>query len=127
MRALQIAILVVGCAAILWPSDQDDVNRGRDLFEKRCTGCHALDGLKVGPPLRNVFGRQAAADPAFPYSEALKKSGLIWNEAALDRWLKDPEALAADTDMSFRLERSEERAVIIAYLRSLTPNRRQTR
>jgi cytochrome c len=43
----------------------------------------------------------------------------VWDEATLDRWLIDPEALVSDNDMGFRLSRAEERSAIIAYLKQL--------
>ena len=119
MWKVHLAVLLASCAASLWAADSQISTRGRELYEKRCTGCHSLDGVKVGPPLRAVFGRRAAADPSFPYSEALKKSGLSWNETNLDRWLTDPEALVPDSDMAFRSNQAEERAAIIAYLKEL--------
>lgn len=113
--------LVAICAATLWPADTEAGARGRELFEKRCGGCHALDTAKVGPPLRGVFGRRAAADPQFPYSDALRKARLTWDGSTLDRWLADPDAVAPDNDMAFRLENAGERAAIIEYLRQLPP------
>jgi cytochrome c len=77
--------------------------RGKELFVRRCSGCHALDLDKEGPRLRGVYGRKAAGVAGFSYSEALKKVGVRWDEASLDRWLSDPEAMAPDTDMAFRL------------------------
>jgi cytochrome c len=119
MNKLRIAVLIGISAASLWPAEGDLANRGRELYEKRCGGCHALDNAKVGPPLRSIFGRRAAADPSFPYSDGLKKALLVWDEANLDRWLADPEAVASDNDIGFRLSRAEERSAIIAYLKQL--------
>ncbi len=93
--------------------------RGEDLFLRRCSGCHALDLNKEGPRLRGVYGRKAAGVPDFVYSEALKKVDVRWDEASLDRWLTDPDAMAHDTDMAFRLVDGEERKAVVAYLRSL--------
>jgi len=90
---------------------------GKNAFEKRCTGCHALDHEKVGPRLAGVVGRTTGAVPGFPYSEAAKKSGVIWSEVVLDKWLTDPESVIPGTDMEFRLDNARERAAIIAYLR----------
>jgi cytochrome c len=53
----------------------------------------------------------------FPYSEAVKKSPVVWTEAALDKWLTDPEAVIPDSDMAFRLDNAVERAAIIAFLK----------
>lgn len=113
----QLALLIAVCAASLWPADTQPAGRGREFYEKRCAGCHSLDSARVGPPLRAVFGRRAAADRSFPYSDALKKAGLVWDEATLDRWLTDPETLVPGNDMGFRLDRAEERTAIIAYLK----------
>jgi cytochrome c len=106
-------------AACLWPAQSDVAARGRELYEKRCGGCHALDTVKSGPPLRGVFGRAAATNPHFPYSDALKRAHVVWDEATLDRWLTDPEAVVADNDMAFHVENAGERAAVIAYLRHL--------
>ena len=93
--------------------------RGKDLFARRCSGCHALDSDREGPRLRGVYLRQAAAVAGFGYSDALKKAAIRWDEASLDRWLRDPEAMAPGTDMEFRLADGEERKAVIAYLKSL--------
>jgi cytochrome c len=121
MRKLQITLAIALYAATLWAAAKDTSKAGRELYEKRCAGCHSLDTRKVGPPIRGVFGRAAAADPGFPYSEALKKARLVWDEPTLDRWLADPEALVPDNDMAFRLSDADERAAIIAYLKQLAP------
>lgn len=94
-------------------------NDGRDAFEKRCTGCHALDKIKLGPPLGGVFGRKAGKDPQFEYSDAMKKASVTWDEATLGRWLADTDSVIPGNDMAFRLNDSAERAAIIAYLREL--------
>ena len=108
---------VAGGAILLALTTQEE--RGKDLFMRRCSGCHALDLNKEGPRLRNVYGRKAASAPGFSYSEALKKLDLRWDEARLDRWLSDPDSMAPDTDMGFRLADAEERNALIAYLKSL--------
>ena len=94
-----------------------DAVAGRSAFEKRCTGCHALDHEKTRPRLAGVVGRKAGTIPAFPYSDAVKKSGVVWNESVLDKWLTDPETVILYTDMAFRLDNPVERAAIIAFLK----------
>src|SRR5579859_1797748 len=58
---------------------------GKSLFEKRCSGCHALDADHEGPRLRGVFGRPAANVKTFKYSEALQRAKVTWNEAELNK------------------------------------------
>lgn len=96
---------------------------GKEVFEKRCTGCHALDTQRVGPKLRGVYGRKAGAVEGFPYSNELKASHLTWNADTLDKWLSDPETLIPGTDMAFRMERAEERAAVIEFLKKLNEPR----
>jgi cytochrome c len=92
---------------------------GKELFVRRCSGCHAPDMNKEGPRLRGVYGRKSASAPDFAYSEALKKAGIRWDDATLDKWLSDPDAMVPDTDMAFRLASGEERKAVIGYLKSL--------
>ena len=93
---------------------------GKSLFEKRCSGCHALDADHEGPRLRGVFGRSAGKVKTFKYSDALQKAKVTWDETELDKWLTDTESVAPDNDMGFRVPKQEERAAIIAYLKSLS-------
>jgi len=96
----------------------DDSARGKDVFRKRCAGCHGLDNDQEGPRLRGVFGRPSGSIASFKYSEALTKAHITWNEESLDRWLTDPEKMVADNDMAFHVESAEERRTVIAFLKS---------
>ncbi|MES2390853.1 MAG: c-type cytochrome [Acidobacteriota bacterium] len=95
-----------------------DVAQGRELFLRRCGGCHSLDRDKEGPRLGNVYGRKAGSVAGFDYSAALKGSPIVWDERTLDKWLTDTAALVPGNDMDFRLEKPEERAAVIAFLKS---------
>jgi len=112
----------MGCAPAI-PQGPGIGERGKELFARRCSGCHALDRNQEGPPLRGVFGRKAASLADFEYSDALRKSGIAWNAENLERWLRDPEAVAPGTDMAFRIPNGEERQALIAYLKSLSAMR----
>jgi cytochrome c len=92
---------------------------GKELFEKRCSGCHSPDRDMEGPHLGGVYGRRSGTIPAFPYSDALKKAQITWNADTLNRWLTDPEQLVPNTDMAFRVEKADERTEIIRYLQQL--------
>ncbi len=98
----------------------DDATRGQALYQARCAACHSVDFNGVGPAHRGVFGRLAGTAQGFTnYSAALKRSGLTWTEATLDRWLADPEALVPGQAMGISLPDTAERADVIAFLRSL--------
>jgi cytochrome c len=90
---------------------------GKELFQKRCGGCHALDRDKEGPRLHGVYGRTAGSVDSFQYSDALKKSKIVWAEDTLDRWLTSTEKLVPDNEMTFHVEKAEERTAIIAFLK----------
>jgi cytochrome c len=121
MRRFKIvAAAILGVTASLTVWSAGNSARGRELFNNKCTGCHALDSEKEGPRLRGVFGRPAASVSGFPYSAGLKGSRVIWDEATLDKWLTDPASVAADNDMAFRLENADQRTDIIAYLKTLS-------
>jgi cytochrome c len=94
--------------------------RGKELFEKRCSGCHALDKDKEGPRLRGVYGRTSGTVPSFQYSDALKAAHIAWDATTLDKWLSGPEQFVPDSDMAFQLVKADERAEIIAYLKQVS-------
>ena len=94
--------------------------RGKEIFEKRCGGCHSPDRDQEGPRLRGVYGRASGSVETFKYSDALKKAHTVWNAESLDKWLIDPDKLIPDNDMAFQVEKADERREIITYLKELS-------
>lgn len=97
---------------------------GRPAFQK-CQACHSLSPrgpALAGPNLDNFFGRMAGTLASYnDYSKALMESGIVWNEWALDQWLRDPQNFLPGNKMPFAGIRSaEERADLMAYLRQET-------
>ena len=123
MRPARLLIAGLAIEAIVLafgtPAENTLIEKGKDLFARRCSGCHAADINKEGPRLRGVYGRKAGSVPDFVYSDPVKKLNLQWDEASLDRWLTDPDLMAPNTDMAFRLSSAEERKAVIAYLKTL--------
>lgn len=93
-----------------------DAVRGKQVFERRCTGCHAMDVNREGPRLRDVFRRSAGSVAGFQYSAGLVRSGLTWTPETLDQWLADPDAMVPDNKMSFATPKAADRRDLIAYL-----------
>lgn len=112
-----LALILCSLLAFSGPEE-----KGKEIFVRRCSGCHAPDLNKEGPRLRGVYGSKAASRRGFAYSDALTKTNIRWDGASLDRWLSDPEAMVPDTDMAFRLADEKEREAVIAYLKSLRTN-----
>jgi cytochrome c len=98
-----------------------DAENGKKLFTK-CAPCHSVGAgakNKVGPYLNGILDRPAASVEGFAYSDALKKSGLKWDDANLHKWLENPKALVPGTKMLFPGVKDEvERDDIIAYIES---------
>jgi cytochrome c len=134
-RLAGVAIVLLLLALIVFPkisSAAEDADRGKQLFEKRCTGCHALGRNKEGPNLVGVYGRTAGTAPNFNYSTALKSTHFVWDEQRLEKWLTDTQSLVEDNNMDFHVPKADERADIIRFLKQLsapqsnasnTPNR----
>jgi cytochrome c len=99
---------------------RDDPARGKALFEKRCTGCHALAGNHQGPQLRGVYGRTSGTVASYAYSAALKKAGVVWDEKSLDGWLSNPDSFVPGNEMDFLVSKPQERRDLIAYLKEVS-------
>jgi cytochrome c len=114
-----IAMAVITTPGVLSvnAANAGDPIRGKDLFEKRCGGCHSLDTDKEGPRLRNVYGRKAGSIANFEYSDALKGAPVTWDQTSLDKWLTNTESVVPDNDMDFHVPKADERADVIEYLR----------
>ena len=119
-----LAGLFLGCdsyseiRANLSSADQARFARGQ-REATACWSCHDVTGsaLKVGPPLGGVLGRRVGAVAAFPYSEALRGSNLVWTEQTLDRFLAAPQrVLPGNRMLSASLVDSQRRADLIFFL-----------
>ncbi len=54
----------------------------------------------------------------FAYSEAMRRSGIVWNERTLDRFLANPLNAVPGTSMGYAgIPDRRERADLIAYLK----------
>ena len=98
----------------------DDVEAGKKVFNK-CKVCHSLapGENKIGPSLAGVIGRPAGSVEGFKYSDAMKNSGITWNEETLDKYLADPKGFIPGNKMAFAgLKKEEDRKNVIAYLKS---------
>jgi cytochrome c len=104
-----------------------DAAAGETVF-KKCTSCHSGEKggpNKVGPNLWGVVSRPIASHEGFSYSAAIKdfsKGGSEkWDYEHLNHFLAAPKAYISGTAMGFAgLKKDDERANLIAYLRSLS-------
>lgn len=77
-------------------------------------------GNGIGPTLAGVFGVKAGHVDDFAYSQAMRRSGLVWDEPTLGRYLEAPRELVPGTRMSYAgLDDPAQRQAVIAYLKTL--------
>jgi len=110
-----LAAAALAAAAHAWAVP--DAVRGEQVYA-RCLACHALAVDRVGPRHCGLFGRLAGSVPGFAYSEAMKKSKIVWNDKTLDRFLAKPLAMVPGTAMTYDgVPDAAERADLITYLK----------
>ena len=100
------------------------VENGQKIVQKVCTQCHTLEqggAHKIGPNLWDVVGSSIAHKEAFSYSAAFKAKTGNWTYDHLNQLIAKPRDFVPGTKMSFvGLSKVQDRADVIAYLRSLS-------
>lgn len=116
-RSLWISLVLVPLAAM--PAMAQDVANGEDVF-KKCRACHQVgENAKnaVGPLLNGIIGRKAGTIEGFPYSEANKSSGVVWDKDTFLKYIKDPRAAMPGNKMAFAgIKDEQDAADLFAYL-----------
>ncbi|MGZ5034894.1 MAG: c-type cytochrome [Usitatibacter sp.] len=110
-----IALLVLSVGAAL-AKPQGDALAGEAIYS-RCLACHALAYDRTGPRHCGLLGRRAGSVPGFTYSDAMKRSKIVWSETTLDRFLANPLKAVPGTSMGYAgVSDARERADLVAYL-----------
>lgn len=126
---LRVTIAAVALSATMAPAMAADPAAGEKAYAV-CKACHRVgEGAKntVGPTLNGVVGRQAASVEGFNYSDAMKNSGLTWDEATLTEYLKNPKAKMPGTKMAYAgLKDDTKLADVIAYLQQFAADGTRT-
>ncbi len=96
-----------------------DVAAGQAIFA-RCKICHTVEAggrSGVGPNLHGIFGRKAGSLDGFTYSEAMKNSGITWDDDTIRQYLNDPKNFIPGNKMAFPGIKDEiELSNLLAYL-----------
>src|SRR6516225_5926773 len=101
MKKLVVAAALVANSSVAGMAQ--DAQRGKTVFNV-CLACHAIGPdaqNKIGPELNGLDGRKAGTVPNFAYSDANKNSGIVWNEATFEEYIKNPAAKVPGTKMIF--------------------------
>ena len=117
--AFMTAILFTALSLAVPSAHAADSAAGKKVFAK-CKSCHEVDKEKnkVGPSLKGLLGRAAGTVEGFKYSDAMKSSGITWNEDTLTTYLADPKAMVPGTKMVFTgLKKPEDIENVIEYLK----------
>ena len=102
-----------------------DIARGEKL-SKACAACHSFDNggpNKVGPNLWNVFGAPKAGKGGYEYSSAMAGFGGAWGYLEMNQYMWKPKKYIPGTKMNYNgIKKPEDRAAMVAWLRSLSSN-----
>lgn len=118
-RPMVILILPVLAFLAPRPAAAADVTAGQAEFNK-CKICHTVDAggrNVVGPNLHGIFGRKAGSADKFTYSEAMKNSGIVWDDETLAKYLHSPREVVPGGKMAFPgIKDDAQIANLLAYL-----------
>lgn len=96
-------------------------------LSRACVACHSFEqggANKVGPNLWNIVNANHAHIDGFAYSDAMKAlHDKPWDYEALNAFLANPKAAIPGTKMNYAgMRKVEDRAALIAWLRTLSDN-----
>ena len=117
MSTLRIAavVLVLGLVG----ARAADAEHGKELY-KACFACHTEKPDALGPSLKAVVGRKAAALDNYRYSGPMTRANLTWTEANLHDYIANPQAKVKGNRMPYGgLTNPADVDDIIAYLATL--------
>jgi len=120
MRALRWKAPVIGVALLAAFAARTaaaaDAEHGMDLFQA-CSACHSERADAIGPSLRGVYGRKSAALEDFRYSNPMRRANLVWDEANLRAFIKDPQTTVKGNRMPYAGQSSDADVDdLVAYL-----------
>ncbi|MEJ8566357.1 c-type cytochrome [Elongatibacter sediminis] len=95
-----------------------DAARGEEIYQQ-CAGCHSLSYNRTGPKHCGIMGRRAGGVNDYVYSDAMRRSDLVWTRETLDRFLANPGAVVPGTTMGYAgIASDQNRRDLIAFLES---------
>ena len=127
MRPIHLAALAaLALAASVSPASAAGDAAAGEVKYRVCRICHQIgEGARnfVGPVLNGVVDRKAGAVAGYNYSDANKNSGLVWDEATLTKYLRNPREVVPGGKMAFPgMTNEDDIANVIAYLKQFGPD-----
>lgn len=121
LLALGIGVFPVATRAqMTLPDDTAAPPDGATLFLNQCGTCHTVEHgalPRQGPNLAGVVGRKVGSLSGFAYSEGFARADWSWDEAHLDRWLANPQAMIPSAVMLYKQADKTTRKTIIDWLK----------
>jgi cytochrome c len=102
-----------------------NISQGERQFARKCSICHTLkpdDANRAGPTLYRIFGRRAGTLQGYPYSPALKRTDIVWNEETIGKLFElGPDDYTPGSKMPLqRISDKAERDALIDFLKRVT-------
>src|SRR5215467_11480125 len=120
-RALSACLTILAWSTASAQTTGADTDLGARVF-RACTACHSVekDRNMTGPSLAGVWNRKAGTLASFSrYSDAMKHSGITWDQQSLDGYLKNPSEFMPGNHMTFAgIPDERARSSVIAFLKS---------
>jgi cytochrome c len=120
-RVAPVCLAIFALSTSVAITAEADLAQGARVF-RACGACHSLDANRnmTGPSLAGIWNRKAGELESFTrYSDAMKRSGITWNEQSLDGYLKNPAEFMPGNHMTFPgIPDAKARASVIAFLKS---------
>ena len=127
-----LAVLAAAVAALALAGSPDSaradedhdklMKQGARSFNK-CKACHNLTtgSKKMGPDLQGLFGRTAGTLEGYNYSDAMKESGIVWDQETLSAYLENPRKVVPKGKMAFAgIKKDSEMKALLTYLETET-------
>lgn len=120
------AVIAAGMAVVAVPANAQsgDAAKGQRVFNTQCRSCHTLEkggSQALGPNLNGLFGRKAGTMEGYQYSDAMKNSGIVWDDTTLAEYNRDPKGKVPGTKMMFNgVKNAGQLADLVAYLKEAT-------
>ena len=116
------ALSLLATLAPAWAA-QEASDDGQVAYNNACRTCHSFkpDDNRLGPTLHGIVGRKAGSIEGFAFSPSMKASGITWDEATLDKFITDPNAVVSGNKMQpyGGIADAGERKKIVDYLKTL--------
>ena len=118
--ALSVALMMIAAPVMA----EGNPARGERLFNQQCKACHTIEAggaSTTGPNLQGLFGRKAGSAAGYQSSDAMMKSGIVWDDKTLAEYLKDPKGRVPGTKMVYvGLKQDAQQEDMVAYLKKAT-------